>query len=146
MQAIGCRLHEAMSTQSIFSADELQSWISTDNADEMSRFWTQTLYFLNAYVGYYLSIRTGNFALRNACLVPLAELFFAYSHNKYEELVCETIKDVLHLPSEVQNHFNEGEWTISLTGKPFHNVALDEGHEQVVNKQLKELTTRPSEF
>ena len=139
-------LHEAMSTQSIFSADELQSWISTDNADEMSRFWTQTLYFLNAYVGYYLSIRTGNFALRNACLVPLAELFFAYSHNKYEELVCETIKDVLHLPSEVQNHFNEGEWTISLTGKPFHNVALDEGHEQVVNKQLKELTTRPSEF
>ena len=29
--------------------------------------------------------------------------------------------------------------------RPFHNVALDEGHEMIMNKRLKELTSRPSE-
>ena len=35
---------------------------------------------------------------------------------------------------------------MSVSGKPFHNVALDEGHECVINKRLKLLTSRPSEY
>ena len=38
------------------------------------------------------------------------------------------------------------ELTISMPGRPYHNVALDEGHEQKINKRLKELTSRPSEY
>ena len=61
----------------------------------------------------------------------------ALPHNKYEELVCETIKDVLTQPAYIHQHFLNGEWTASITGRPYHNVALDESHEQVVNKRLE---------
>ena len=54
--------------------------MSTENKNVVARFWYQTLYFLNAYYGYFFSIRSGNYNLRNASLPALTELFFAYSH------------------------------------------------------------------
>ncbi len=41
---------------------------------------------------------------------------------------------------------NAGEWTASLTGRPHHNVALDEAHEMVINRRLKQITSRASHF
>ena len=29
---------------------------------------------------------------------------------------------------------------------PFHSLALDEAHESIVNRKLKQITTRPSHF
>ena len=40
----------------------------------------------------------------------------------------------------------EGKWTVSLKGKPYHNLAIDEGHECVINRRLKQITSRPSHF
>ena len=34
--------------------------MSTSNHDEVSRFWSVTLDYLNAYLGYYISIRSGH--------------------------------------------------------------------------------------
>ncbi len=145
-----CLLYEAVSEMEKCDITNIDDWISkkmaVDNLDEVSRFWAQTLRYLNAYTGYFMAIRSGNFNLRNAYLPVLTELFFAYSHNKYEELACQTMNDVFKLPEDIRNHFLNGEWTISITANPFHNVALDEGHEQIINKRLKELTTRPSEY
>ena len=62
-----------------------------DNKDSVAKFWYQTLYFLNAYFGYFFCIRSGNFDLWNSCLPALSGLFFAYSHNKYKQLAYETI-------------------------------------------------------
>ena len=65
-----------------------------DSNDQISSFWVTILNYLNAYVCYYFAIRIGNFALRNACLLKLAELFFAYNHSNYQTLVCEHIADL----------------------------------------------------
>ena len=119
---------------------------SAENSDEVSRFWSHILMYLHAYTGFYFSIRSGNWNLRNACLPKLTELFFAYFRNKYEELACQNINDITQWSNEFLWHFQQGEWTVSITGNKFHNVAIDEGHEQVINKRLKELTARPSEY
>ena len=42
--------------------------------------------------------------------------------------------------------FEDDQWTVSLSGPPFHNVALDEVHEMVVSRRLKQMTSRPSCF
>jgi hypothetical protein len=143
-------IHQVLQTHDISSGPHFTIWLTQmmkdTNADEISRFWAQTLYFMNAYMSYYFAIWSGNYHLRNAALPILAELFCAYGHNKYEELVCETIKDVITMPDWITEHFLLGEWTVSVTGKYFHNIALDEAHESVINKRLKELTTRPSEY
>ena len=132
--------HEAVSKFSSLS-DESVSFeehftynMSTENKNDVSRFWYQTLYFLDAYNGYFFAIRSGNFDLRNACLPTLTELFCVYSHNKYEQLSCETLYDEVTANKILMTHFRRGEWTISIGGRPFHNVALDEGHEMVINK------------
>ena len=40
----------------------------------------------------------------------------------------------------------DGQWTVSVKGRPYHNLALDEAHECIVNRKLKQITTRPSYF
>ena len=44
---------------------------SDKNNDEISRFWSSTFEYVHAYMGYYFSIRSGNWNLRNACLPKL---------------------------------------------------------------------------
>ena len=53
---------------------------------------------------------------------------------------------MLKLPNWLKDKFEQGDWTVSITGRKFHNVALDEAHEQIINKRLKDLTSRPSEY
>lgn len=124
----------------------LKAFKDNDNKDDISKFWAGILEYLNAYIGYFFAMRSGNWHLRNACLPKLSELFFSFSHHKYEELVCQSMKDTMKLPSAVIAAFINGEWTVSATGKPYHNMAMDEAHESLINKRTKELTTRPSEF
>ena len=74
---------------------------------------------------------------------------FAYNHNKYEELCCTAIMDTLTLPADLIKKFLSGGWTVRVRGRPFHNLALDEAHESVINlrlKRLKTITSRPSHF
>ena len=44
------------------------------------------------------------------------------------------------------SQFEKGQWTVSVKGRPFHNLALDEAHECIINRKLKQITTRPSHF
>jgi hypothetical protein len=156
LHSILTALHEALIHEAI--ADmcaqnillNLDDWVahrmSEENMDDVSRFWAQSLYFLNGYVGYFTAIRSGNFQLRNGCIVILTKLFSAYSHNKYEQLACQTIHDVLTLPTWIKDKFENGEWTVSQSARAFHNTALDECHEMVINRRMKDLTSRPSEY
>ena len=73
-------------------------------------------------------------------------MFFAYSRDKYEVLVINSLADSITYPKEVIEHFMSGEWTVSVKGLPFHNQALDEAHETIINRRLKQITTRPSHF
>ena len=54
--------------------------------------------------------------------------------------------DTLTLPDELIKKFLSGEWTVSAKGRPFHNLALDEAHESIINLRLKTITSRPSHF
>ena len=95
------------------------SWLclnaKDDNiADEVTKFWSQSLLYLNYYMAYYFSVRTGNWGLRNGALPKLSEMFFTNSHNKYEELVFHSLKDSIGLPEEIRAKFEKGEWTVSL--------------------------------
>ena len=148
-------LHESLISNAINSHSEnleefdlssfIQSTTAQTNTDQISSFWAKILHYLNVYVGYYFAIRSGNFTLRNACLPKLAELFFAYNHGNYQTLVCEHIADLHNLPDSVKNEFLRGRWTMSVAGHKYQNIALDEGHESVINKRLKMLTSRASE-
>ncbi len=128
---------------------QLKQWIDEktrdSSGDEICNFWIKYLNLLFPYMGYHFAIRSGNFSLRNYCLSKLGHLFFSYSHFKYEALICDVIKDVKLLPPSIYEQFMNGEWTVS-GGRPYHNVGLDESHEQVINKETKEITARASEF
>ena len=71
-------LHEVLSSAKINDDNDLSTWLEekmADEQDDVLRFWAQTVYFLNAYMEYYYSIRTGSYHLRNACLPAISELF-----------------------------------------------------------------------
>ena len=97
-------------------------------------------------MGLYFVVRSGNWELRNSSLRVLAELFFAYSRDKYEVLVINSLADSVIYPKDIMGHFLNGEWTVSVKGQPYHNQALDEAHESIINRKLKQITTRPSHF
>ena len=103
---------------------------------------------LHAYVGFYFAIRSGKWFLRNTTLRILTEVFFAYARDKYEELSVYSLADALTYPEDILKYFKNGEWTVSVKGRPFlnHNIALDEAHESIVNRKLKQITSRPSHF
>ena len=85
----------------------LQTVSADNNDDQISKFWASILDHLNVYSGYYFAIGSGNFALRNACLPKLAELFFAYNHRNYQELVGQHIKDLNDMPSYIKQPFTK---------------------------------------
>ncbi len=97
-------------------------------------------------MGLYFAMRSGNFMLRNSCIKQVAPIFFAYSRDKYEELTLTNLKDHLTFPQELLDDLMDGKWTVSLKGNPYHNLALDEGHECFINRRLKQITSYPSHF
>ena len=124
----------------------LETQQNIDNKDEISRFWVQMLVYLYGYCAYFFAIRSVNWALRNAALPMLEKLFFAFSHDKYEELVCGHLRDIMAMPTDIVTRFKEGEWTTSVKGRPYHNLALDGANECLINRKLKELTRNANEF
>ena len=56
------------------------------------------------------------------------------------------IYDTLTLPDDILNKLSAGEWTVSVKGKPYSNQAIDEAHESVINRRMKQITSRPSAF
>ena len=61
-------------------------------------------------------------------------------------LSINALADSYTYPHDILDNFFRGEWTASVKGKPYHNLALDEAHESIINRRLKQITTRPSCF
>ena len=122
----------------------LKNQMETSNCDKLTQYWAQMLWYINAYVAYFFAIRSGNWTLRNSSLKIITQLFFAYSHNKYEYLSMTTIRDSLTCPDDFLKFFINGEWTCSVRGRPYHNLAIDEAHKCVINNRVKSITSRPS--
>ncbi len=148
--------YEALLEISIKKHRELKSdipnwkWIisfsAKENQNEVSKFWSQLLCVLHFYNEFYFSIRSGNWLLRNTFLKALTPIFFAFNRHKYVELITENLYDTLTMPSNILNHLADGEWTVSVKGMPYCNLAIDEAHESVINRRFKQLTSRHSAF
>ena len=74
----------------------------------------------------------------------MAPLFTAFDRDYHERIIPYHLADVERFPAEVLECLKSGCFTASITGKPFHSVALDEVHEMCVNKDLKAAVTRPT--
>ena len=72
--------------------------------------------------------------------------FFSYSRDKYEVLSISALNDSYTYPQEIPELLKNGQWTVSVKARSFHNLALDEAHECIVNRKLKQITTKPSHF
>ena len=105
---------------------------------ETFRFWNR---FLNedvlCYINLWIAIRQGNWNLRMAALKQMAALFHAFDRHNYSKLIPLHISSMHALPPHVFEHFKRGCFVSSIKGTNFASVAFDEGHEMLINKDVK---------
>ena len=100
------------------------------------KFWVQFVFKdAMAYTGIYLAIRSSNWELRLASIKLMAPVFSAFDHQTYRKLIAQHMADVYSLPTEILNFFCAGGFVVSLSGRSWHSVALDEAHEMKINKE-----------
>ena len=113
--------------------------------DSTWKFWVQFVFKdALAYVGLYLAIRSGNWDLRVASIKMIAPIFSAFDHFTYRKLIAQHIADLYNLPSEVKGYLKSGTFVVSVTGRGWHSVGIDEAHEMLINKACKTSIVHPS--
>ena len=74
----------------------------------------------------------------------MAPVFTAFDHQTYRKLIAQHLADVHEFPDELLNTFQAGGFLVSLTGRTWHSVALDEAHEMKINKECKTSIVHPT--
>ena len=109
------------------------------------KFWAQFVFEdAFAYIGLFLSIRSGNWELRNGSIKMMASLYSAYDHQTYKKLIANHLADILTLPTSILTSLQNGSFVVSCTGRSWHSVGIDECHEMCINKDCKCCIVRPS--
>lgn len=110
------------------------------------KFWKQFVFEVGlAYIGLFLAIRSGNWDLRLASIKLMAPIFTAFDHQTYRKLIAQHLADLCKFPNEIINSFRKGGFVVSLSGKQWHSVAVDEAHEMKINKECKTSIVHPSQ-
>uniref|UniRef100_UPI00358FF46D uncharacterized protein n=1 Tax=Myxine glutinosa TaxID=7769 RepID=UPI00358FF46D len=82
---------------------------------------------------YVRSIREGNFALYVAALEAMAPWFFALDQTHYSRWIPVHIRDMVTLQDrlpDVARQFEQGDFVVHKTNRPFSALAIDHAHEQ----------------
>ena len=112
--------------------------------DDTWRFWVQFVFQdAMAYIGLFLAIRSGDWQLRMASMKSMAALFTAFDHPTYQKLISQHLADILTMPTPIVTMFQQGAFVVSILGRPWHSVAIDESHEMLINKDCKSSVVRP---
>ena len=113
--------------------------------DDTCKFWIQFVFQdLSAYVGLFLAIRSGDWHLRMASVKQMASVFTAFNHANYLKLISRHLTDVLCMPQSILTMFEQGAFVVSITGRAWHSVGIDEAHEMLINRACKMSIVRPS--
>ena len=113
--------------------------------DKTSRVWVQFVFVdAMAYVSLFLAIRSGDWHLRMVSIKNMAPIFTAFDHSISQKLISNHISDLLHLPKSILTMLQQGVFVVSITGREWHSVAIDEAHEMLINKQCKTSIVKPS--
>ena len=97
------------------------------------------------YIELFLAMRSGDWLLRTSSIKNMAPIFTAFDHPTYQKLISAHLHDLLTIPEAILLMFRQGAFVISICGREGHSVAIDEGHEMLINKQCKMSVVRPSE-
>ena len=97
-----------------------------------------------AYAGLFLSIRSGDWQLRMGSIKNMAPVFTAFDHPTYQKIISNHISDLVCTPQSVILMSEQGAFVVSIGGREWHSVAIDEAHEMLINKHCKMSITKPS--
>ncbi|XP_078589268.1 uncharacterized protein LOC144869676 isoform X2 [Branchiostoma floridae x Branchiostoma japonicum] len=128
--------------------DDFKEFCSSSCAhDEVFLFWHRFIHddFM-AYISLYIAIRSGNWNLRLYSYKKMAPLFHAFDHVIYSRIIPLHLSDLLSCPGHILKYFQEGGFVTSISSVNYSNVALDEGHEMLINRDTKEAITGPNKF
>ena len=89
-----------------------------------------------SYLALYLAIRGSNWKLCLSRLKQMAPLFAAFDHDAYERIIPRHLADLKQYPQHILQCFEEGGFTVSISGQECQKVAFDEAHEMCINKDL----------
>ena len=59
----------------------------------------------------------------------MAAMFTAFDHPTYQRVISQHLEDVLVMPAPVRTMFQQGAFVVSVSGRPWHSVGIDESHE-----------------
>ena len=120
----------------------LQKMASTDYT---WRFWIRFVFEdAMAYVCLFLAVRSGNWHLRTSSIRQMAFLFTSFDHTTYQKVLSEHLTDLQTMPQTILAMFKHGAFTVSISGREWHSVAVDEAHEMLINKGCKASLIKPS--
>ena len=127
--------------------DRFKSFLDTKASQDPNwKFWQQFIFEDGlAYIGLFLAIRSGNWELRLASIKLMAPVFTAFDHQTYRKLIAQYLADLCTFPDEMMSIFKQGGFVVSLSGKQWHSVAVDEAHEMKINKECKMSIVQPSQ-
>ena len=127
--------------------DKFKSFLDTmASQDPNWKFWKQFIFEDGlAYIALFLAIRSGNWELRLASIKLMAAVFTAFDHQTYRKLIAQHLADLCTFPGDIIDSFKQGGFVVSLSGKQWHSVAVDEAHEMKINKECKTSIIQPSQ-
>jgi hypothetical protein len=108
--------------------------------NENFRFWSQYIHKdCMAFICLYLAGRSANWDLRNYALKSMMPLFHVVNSTFYYRLLPRHLTDIVKMPRHILSSFQAGAFAMSLSGKNWSSMFLDETHESTINLQIKEI-------
>ena len=65
------------------------------------------------------------------------------AHHNYQKLLSQHLADIPTMPAPIIAMFKQGAFVVSVSGRPWHSVAVDESHEMLINKDCKSSIVKP---